>query len=486
MKKLTLIFLFSFYVLNGIAQNKPNIVYILCDDMGYGDLSCYGQKDFATPTIDSIAKSGMRFTQHYAGSPVCAPSRASLMTGRDPAHCRVRGNYEVGPDGFGAGLELLPSDVTLGEVAKMAGYHTAVIGKWGMGMEESTGAPNKQGFDLMYGFLNQAHAHYQFPDYLWRNNKKEYIKENSGGKNGAFSNDIFTKEAIKYVSEQKKGKPFFLYLAYVTPHAEMIVPDDSIFRSFVGKFPEIPFTKGKQGTNGENDFGAYRSQKYPAAAYAAMVVRIDRDVAKVIAQLKKQGLDKNTVIMFSSDNGSHKEGGSNPAYHKSNGDLRGAKRDVYEGGIREPFIVSWPGVVKPGQVSNQISAFWDIMPTFADIFGVDLKKEKVVTDGFSLMPTLTDNTSAQKQHPFLYWEFHENKTSDQAVRKGDWKAVRHDPDAKGVELYNLKTDISESKDVSSKYPQIAADLKHIMDTARTPNPYFPLKRSSDLKINKPN
>ncbi|MEJ7778974.1 MAG: arylsulfatase [Daejeonella sp.] len=481
MTRISLLFVsFILLTIHSFAQEKPNIIYILCDDMGYGDLSSYGQKNFSTPNIDKLAESGIKFTQHYAGSPVCAPSRATLMTGRDPGHSRVRGNYETGPSGFGAGLELKNEDVTLAEVAKMAGYQTALIGKWGMGMPSTSGAPEKQGFDFMYGFLNQAHAHYQFPDYLYRNGKKEYIKVNRDEKKGAYSNDIFTREALSYLKMQKKDQPFFLYLAYVTPHAELIVPEDNLFNSFKGKFKEAPFASGKQGSNGKNSFGAYASQNYPAAAYASMVVRIDQDVAKLKKQLILLGLDENTIIMFSSDNGSHKEGGANPAVHNSNGGLRGAKRDVYEGGIRVPFIVNWPAKIKGGQTSGHISAFWDIMPTLAEITGIDLKEKGIPTEGISLMPIFNGTPDQQKKHPYLYWEFHENKTSDQAIRVDDWKAIRHDPAGK-TQLYNLKNDVTENNDVAAQHPLIVAKMEEMMNSARIPHDLWPLKSSNSSK-----
>ncbi len=456
---------------------KPNIIYILVDDMGYGDLGCYGQTHFSTPTLDRMAAEGIRFTQHYAGSPVCAPSRASLMTGRDPGHCRVRGNYETGPYGFGSGLELRPQDVTLGEVLKTAGYRTAVIGKWGLGMDGSTGEPTKQGFDYMYGFLNQAHAHYQYPDYLFRNGKKESVVLNENNKRGYYSNDIFTDEALKYVKEQKKDQPFFLYLAYVTPHAEMLVPEDSLFNSFKGKFPEKPYVMKDQGGSTHENLGAYNSQAYPAAAYATMVVRIDRDVAKLMSQLKALGMDENTVIMFSSDNGPHKEGGAHPSQHNSAGPLKGAKRDLYEGGIREPFIVRWPAKIPAKQTTDHISGFWDVMPTVAEMAGINLTKNKIPTEGISLMPVLTGKPKAQKQHSYMYWEFHENKTSDQAVRKGNWKAIRHDPDGK-TELYDLSTDIGETKNVAAEHPEVVKEMEAIMATAREDHEIWPMKRSS--------
>jgi arylsulfatase A-like enzyme len=457
------------------AQTKPNIVYILADDLGYGDLSCYGQKFFKTPTLDSLAHHGIRFTQHYTGSPVCAPSRASLMTGRDPGHSRVRGNYETGPHGFGAGWPLQPKDYTVAEVLKLGGYSTAIFGKWGLGVQETTGAPWKQGFDYSYGYLNQGHAHNQFPDHLFRNGSKEEIFANRGGQTGAFSGDLLTQDAMRFLDRQKRDKPFFLYLAYVTPHAELLVPDDSLFQACKGIVQERAFMPSKAGGN-INIYGGYRSQIHPAAAYAAMVIRLDRDIRKIVDQLKKKGLHDNTIIMFASDNGSHREGGADPAYFDSNGGLRGAKRDVYDGGIRTPFIVYWPGIVSAGSVSDHISGFWDIMATVADIAGVDLKKNHIPTEGISLLPTLKAQNKDQKQHNYLYWEFHEGTTSHQAMRSGEWKVVRLDPDA-SIELYNLKDDPAEKVNVASVHPQLASRMTAMMDEARTPHELWPLKGS---------
>ncbi|MGV3538475.1 MAG: arylsulfatase [Rufibacter sp.] len=485
MKKISFLLICLFLQVAVVGQKRPNIIYILTDDLGYGDLSCYGQKNFQTPNLDKLAAQGIQFTQHYAGSPVCAPSRASLMTGRDPGHSRVRGNYEKSALGFGSGYPLEPNDVTLAEVVKLAGYRTALIGKWGLGMTSTPGAPEKQGFDEMYGFLNQAHAHYQFPDYLFRNGKKEVLPENQNGKRGKYSNDIFTKEAVQYIARQKKEQPFFLYLAYVTPHAELIVPEDSIFHHFKGKFKEKPFIKSKQGSNGVEDFGAYASQPYPAAAYAAMVVRIDLDVAKIMAQLKKMGLDQNTVVMFSSDNGSHKEGGADPAALQSNGHLRGAKRDVYEGGIRVPFIVHWPAQIKQPMVSDHVSAFWDVMPTFAEVAGVNLQKAGIKTEGISLLPTITGNSAQQKTHPYLYWEFHESKASSQAIRSGNWKAVRQNPAGK-IELYDLGKDEGETKDVAAENKAVVKKMESILAGAREPHELWPLKSVAEAAYQKPN
>lgn len=457
------------------AQSKPNIIYILVDDLGYGDIGSYGQKILKTPCLDRMAAEGMRFTQHYAGAPVCAPSRVALMTGLHTGHSYVRGNYETGKYGFGGQLELRTEDVTVAEVLKKEGYSTAVIGKWGMGMDGSTGEPNKQGFDYSYGFLNQAHAHWQFPEYLFRNGKKETVDRNKGGERSYFTNDIFTHDALKFI-QQKREAPFFLYLSYVTPHAELLVPEDSIFAVYKGKFNEIPFVAEGQGSSRTDSLGYYHSQAFPKAAYAAMITRIDMDVNKILQQLKHSGLDENTVVMFSSDNGPHKEGGANPEYFDSNGPFRGMKRDLYEGGIRVPFIVRWPGKIKAGQVTHHLSAFWDVFPTMADLAGAD--ETGLNTDGHSLLPTFLGDTANQKKHAYLYWEFHERKYSDQAVRKDHWKAVRRDPSSP-VELYNLATDTSEQKNVASEHQILVEEMETIMEKARTENPYWKLKASAE-------
>lgn len=449
---------------------KPNIIYILADDMGYGDLSSYGQINFKTPTIDSLASSGVKFTQHYAGAPVCAPSRAALMTGRDIGHGWVRGNYETGPRGFGAGLPLRPEDATIAEVLKKADYHTAVIGKWGMGMDGTTGHPNRKGFDYFYGYLNQAHAHSHYPEYLYRNEKKILIPENASNNKRKFSSDLITAEALSYLGKQSINEPFFLYLTYITPHAEMIVPEDEIFNSFKGKFKEQPYS-GKDYKQNQS-IGGYGSSEYPIAAYATMITRLDNDIERLIRKLKEKGLDKNTIIMFSSDNGPHKEGGANPAVLNSSGGFRGAKRDVYEGGIRVPFIVSGKGV-KSGIISDHISGFQDILPTIATYAGVDLEKNKVKTEGLSLVPVLSGEEEKQKTHEYLYWEFHENKKPVQAIRYGKWKAVRFGA-SKEIELYDLDADKAEQFSVASKYPDLVAKLLLLFKSARTPNPYWKL------------
>ncbi|MEL6695933.1 MAG: arylsulfatase [Bacteroidota bacterium] len=459
------------------SPSPPNIIYILVDDMGYGDLGSYGQKVIPTPNLDKMAAEGMMFTQHYAGSTVCAPSRGSLMTGMHSGHGKVRGNYETGPFGFGGELALESHDQTIAEILSEAGYRTGLVGKWGLGMNGTSGEPTQKGFDYYFGFLNQAHAHWQYPEYLFRNGEKVFIPENREGKRENYTNDMFTEEAIEFI-QKKDDNPFFLYLAYTTPHAELLVPEDSIFNLYKGKFDEKPFVKNKQGGN-KDGFGTYASQDYPKAAYATMVHRIDMDVKKILDQLKAMGIDENTVVMFSSDNGPHKEGGAHPSYFDSNGPLRGMKRDLYEGGIRVPLIVRWPQTIAKGTKTDHISGFWDVLPTLAEVANIDVKNIEV--DGISFYPTLVGQPQDQMDHAYMYWEFHEDKYSHQAIRKEKWKAVRLDPNG-AVELYNLETDLAEAHNVADQYPNIADEMGDLMDDARTPHPVWPLKASASQKL----
>lgn len=458
----------------GFGQ-RPNIVYILADDLGYGDVGCYGQKVIRTPNIDRLALNGMKFTRHYAGAPVCAPSRAVLMTGRDIGHARVRGNYESGPHGFGAGLELQPQDFTIAEMLKPQGYTTAIIGKWGLGVEGTTGEPNKQGFDYSFGFLNQGHAHSQFPEYLLRNGKKVVIAENEAEMKNNYSNNLFTDEALSFI-EKGAEKPFFLYLAFTTPHAELLVPDDSIFQSYKGRFQEQPYIHSSPQVSTGNPFRGYRSQPYPMAAYAASITHMDMCIGKIIGALESKGLLNNTLIMFSSDNGPAQEGGASPAFFQSSGGLRGKKRDLYEGGIRVPFIVSWPGVIPQNTVSNHISGFQDVMPTLAEISGYKISSP-LATEGISFYTTLVGNSSLQKQHDYLYWEFHENKASSQAVLMGNWKAFRSDPHGR-LELYDLEKDPEEQTNVADSHPEQVKKMEKMLQRARTPHDVWPLKTAN--------
>ncbi|WP_341227633.1 arylsulfatase [uncultured Arcticibacterium sp.] len=454
---------------NEVLQ-KPNVIYILADDLGYGDVGCYGQDFIKTPNIDKLAADGMLFTDHYAGSSVCAPSRASLMTGKHTGHSYVRGNYEKGPLGFGACLELRDQDFTLGELLKQADYQTSIIGKWGLGMDATTGEPIKQGFDYSYGYLNQGHAHNQFPEYLFENGNRVSVVANEEGKMGAFSNDIFTGKALDYLDDKRAESPFFLYMAYTTPHAELVLPNSESFENYAKTVEDKAFVNGNGASENDGNRWAYRSTETPLAAYAAQISHLDSCVGVLVNRIKELGIEDNTIIMFSSDNGPHREGGANPKYFKSAGEFRGVKRDLYEGGIRVPFIVKWPAKVEKGSVSEHTSAFWDLMPTLADIANQDIESEE--SDGVSFLPTLTNGT--QKEHDYLYWEFHENPSSDQAVRKGKWKAIRHDYKGE-AELYDLEKDRGEMNNVAAENPEIVKQMTLLLDNTRTPSEIWPLK-----------
>src|SRR5215470_5243121 len=370
------------------AAHKPNIIFILADDLGYGDLGCYGQTMIKTPNIDKLASEGMRFTDCYAGSTVCAPSRCALMTGLHTGHGRIRGN--------GAGLALAAEDVTVAEVLKRAGYHTALVGKWGLGDEGSTGLPPKQGFDESLGYLNQTHAHDYYTDHLFHYDSKlgfngrQELAENWAGKKVLYIPDLFTQAATNVIRINKPDqfnnyRPFFLYLSYIIPHANneegqrtgngMQVPSDAPYGG--ESWPQVEKNK------------------------AAMITRMDNDIGKLMEMLQKYKIDENTVVFFASDNGAHKEGGVDPKFFQSSGKLRGIKRDLYDGGIRVPMIVRWPGKIKPGRVSDQVWAFWDFLPTAAEIAGV---KAPDKIDGISMLPTLIGQIQTN-QHAFLYWEF---------------------------------------------------------------------------------
>jgi arylsulfatase A-like enzyme len=439
---------------------RPNIIFILADDLGYGDLGCYGQKEIATPNIDRIAAEGMRFTDHYAGSTVCAPSRCSLMTGLHTGHCWIRGN---------ALIPLRPSDVTVAELLKKAGYTTGIIGKWGLGEAGTTGIPNKKGFDYWFGYLNQRHAHNYYPEFLWRNQEKiavlgnqlpseSSVEDRIGGwgrsvKQTTYSDDLFTKEALAFV-EQNQDKPFFLYLAYTVPHANNEAGQNGM---------EVP------------SLGQYADKDWPPPqkGHAAMITRMDGDIGKLMAKLKELGIDDNTLVMFSSDNGPHKEGGGDPNFFKSSGPLLGYKRDLYEGGIRVPMLARWPGKIKAGSVTSHTSAFWDFLPTCCELVGIETPKG---TDGISILPTLLGQPEKQKKHEFLYWEFHE-QGKKQAVRTGDWKGIRlnvaKNPDGP-IELYNLKADIDEQKNIATEHTEVTEKIKEFLKAARTPSENWPI------------
>ena len=436
---------------------RPNIIFILADDLGYGDLGCYGQKQILTPSLDKLAAEGLRFTNAYAGATVCAPSRCSLMTGLHGGHARIRGNKEV---------PLLPEDFTVAEILKPAGYHTACIGKWGMGNVGTTGVPNKQGFDYFFGYLNQTHAHNYYPEYLYRNGEKISLKnklpkdaktkfgEGVSETQVEYSHDLFTADALRYLGERARNRqqPFFLYLTYTLPHAN---------NEGKQKGMEIP----------SDDPYSDKDWPGPEKKRAAMVTLLDRDVGKIMAALKELGLDDNTLVIFTSDNGPHNEGGSKANFFKSSGPLKGTKRDLYEGGIRVPFIARWPGRIKPNTATDFVTAFWDFFPTAADLIGaVDKLPENL--DGQSIVPTLLGKQQPPASH--LYFEFHE-KTFDQGVRLKDYKAIRLGY-GQPLELYNLKDDLGEIRNIAKEHPDLIERAEKLMVQSRTDSADFPVHK----------
>jgi len=424
--------------LNVVGADKPNIIYVLLDDAGYADLSCYGQDKFETPNIDRLATEGLKFTQHYSGSTVCAPTRCVLMTGLHTGHCKVRGNREVQPEGQ---HPLPASIVTLPEMLKKAGYTTGAFGKWGLGAPLSEGDPVNQGFDIFYGYNCQREAHSYYPDHLWSNKERVELD----GK--TYAHDPITERAFEFIRNNKKG-PFFCFLPVTIPHAAMHVPE-SYVAPFRKQFPQFEAKIGKySGPDVKN----------PIAAFAGMMTKMDEDIGRLMALLKELDIDENTIVMFSSDNGPHKEGGHDPVFFDSNGPLRGFKRDLYEGGIRAPFIVRWPGRTPAGKESDLISAHWDIVPTLCALAEIDPPAK---TDGVSLLPTILGNPDDQVKHEVLYWEFYE-RGGKRAVRFGDWKAVQLDLNKTpvgSVELYHLGKDVGEANNVAADHPELVAKAK---------------------------
>jgi arylsulfatase A len=446
-------------------EGHPNIIYILADDLGYGDLGCYGQNDIRTPNLNRMAKEGMRFTQHYSGSTVCAPSRSCLMTGLHTGHTPIRGNKEYYPEG----QHPLPAEaVTLPEILKESGYVTGAFGKWGLGYPGSEGEPNNQGFDEFYGYNCQRIAHNYYPYFLRHNDKKVMLPGNEGKKTRQYAPDIIQNQTLKFI-EANKDRPFFLFVPHIIPHAELLVPDDEIVKSYRGRFPEKPYKGVDDGPNYK--MGGYGSVETPRANFAAMITRLDNHVGGILDKLRELRLDRKTLVFFTSDNGPHSEGGANPAYFNSNGGLRGQKRDLYEGGIRVPLIAWWPGKIKAGSRSEHVSAFWDVMPTLAELVGANVPDD---IDGISFLPTLLGKRHKQKKHEYLYWEFHEYG-GKQAVRKGKWKAirlqVRKNPNGP-LELYDLEADPREEKNVASHNPAAVREAEQIMRRARTNSDVF--------------
>lgn len=426
---------------------RPNIVLILADDLGYGDLGCYGQRRIQTPNIDRLAREGLRFTDFYAGSTVCAPSRCVLMTGYHTGHCSIRGNSKQ---------NLRPEEVTVAEILQQAGYTTGLFGKWGLGHEGSSGVPTQQGFDAFFGYLDQHHAHNYYPPFLMKGEQRFPLEnvvpgagEFGGGvatKKVQYSHDLIAAEARKWVQSQGK-LPFFLYLAFTTPHANN--------------------EAGKQGME-VPDFGSYADLDWPAAqkGHAAMITRMDADIGRLIAVLHQLGIGENTLVLLSSDNGPHAEGGNDPKFQQSSGPLRGIKRDLTEGGIRVPLIAHWPGRIAAGTTNNHVGHFADLMPTLADVAGrPDLVPKDV--DGLSLVPSLAGQPERQARHDYLYWAFYE-RGGGQAVRMKNWKAIEQ-PLNSAVRLYDLAADIGEEHDLAADHPEVVADARRAMRAAYRPS-----------------
>lgn len=442
----------------------PNIIYILADDLGYGDLSCYGQKKFSTPNIDRLAAEGMLFTQHYSGSTVCAPSRSALMTGQHTGHTFIRGNYEIKPEGQ---YPLPDSITTMAESLKDAGYVTGAFGKWGLGFPRSEGDPNKQGFDTFFGFNCQRLGHHYYPYHLWSNQDSVVLEANAGLSKGTYAPDLIHEQTMAFL-EANKDTSFFLFVPSIIPHAELVAPD-SVLAEYLGKYPPEKTYEGLDGGPGYRD-GRYASQANPHAAFAAMIQILDRQVGEIVLRVEELGIAENTLIIFTSDNGPHLEGGADPEYFDSNGPYRGTKRDLYEGGIHVPMVARWPGKIKAGSRSDHVSAFWDIFPTFASLAGATPPAQ---TDGISMVPTLLGQ-EGQPEHEYLYWEFHE-RGGRQAVRRGNWKAVRYNVKkdrASKVELYDLVKDPGEENNLADVHPEVEEELRLIMDGARSPSKVF--------------
>lgn len=436
----------------------PNIVMIYVDDLGYGDLGCYGQKVIKTPNIDALAAEGILFTQHYAGSTVCAPSRAAMLTGKHTGHTSVRGNS---PEG-----QLLEDgEITIAELLNQKGYTSGAIGKWGVGNDPSPDDPKRNGFEHAYGYINMWHAHNFYPEFLYRNGEKEALDGNKTDWSYDYDEDMkegtgvakvketyvldkFQKDALDFI-ETNKANPFFLYYAINMPHA------NNEAGYFTGDGMEVP------------DYGIYADRDWPnpEKGFAQMMTLIDNVVGELEAKIKQLGLSEDTMIIFVSDNGPHNEGGHDGNFFDSNGQYRGFKRDLYEGGIRVPLIVKWPGRIAPGTVTDTPVATWDFLPTFAEAIGSEVSAD---IDGVSFLPTLLGRPEQQKAHPYLYWEFYE-LGGRQAIRQGDWKYVKlnvRDKDIPEVqELYNLREDPSEENNVIVHFPDKAQELDSLMATA---------------------
>ena len=451
-------------------HKKPNVIFIMADDLGYGDLSCYGQDKFTTPNIDKLASAGITFTQHYSGATVCAPSRSAFLTGMHTGHTPIRGNKEIMPEGQ---YPLPDSVVTMAEIFKAAGYTTGAFGKWGLGFPGSEGDPNNQGFDEFYGYNCQRFAHHYYPYFLRYNDQIDSLQANFEKSKEAFAPNLIHDKALQFI-EDNKDDPFFLFYPTPIPHAELIAPDSIMAKYRSQYLPEKSYIGLDSGA--EYRTGPYESQPEVHAAFVAMIDILDRQVGEIIDKVEELGITENTIIVFTSDNGPHIEGGADPEYFNSNGPLTGFKRDLYEGGIRVPLIVSWPGKIASESSSDHVSAFWDFLPTFTEIIEIDSLNNQN-WDGISMAPTLLAK-EGQREHDYLYWEFHE-LGGRQAIRKGNWKAVRYDvmtDRTSTPELYLLSEDIAEQHNVADQYPDIANELSTLMERSRVTSDIFDFKK----------
>ena len=473
---LLLITLSSFPVSIFAQNKKPNVIYIYVDDLGYGELGCYGQQKIKTPYLDKLAKEGMRFTQHYTSSPVCAPARAMLMSGKHAGHSFIRGNYELGQfedDKEGGQMPLLEGTFTIAKMMKQAGYVTGMVGKWGLGMHTTSGDPNKQGFDYYYGYLCQKQAHNHYPTHLWENGKWDTLRNPfiyvhrpiaPGSDDTAF--DYYkgkdyavtkmTEKAVSFI-KANRDNPFFLYLPLTSPHVSLQAPDEAV-NEYIGQFDELPYYGNK----------GYAPCKYPLSTYAAMVTYMDKQVGEIMQLLKTLNIDDNTIVMFSSDNGTtYDVGGVNAAYFNLTSGLRGRKQDLYEGGIKVPFIARWPGRITAGTVSNHLSAQYDLMATLSELTGA----KAMPNDGGSFAPTLLNKPGKQKQHDFLYFEFPE-KSGQVAIRLGKWKGVKSNMKKNKNapwEIFNLEKDEKETTDLATKYPNLIIQFEQILQQQHFPS-----------------
>jgi arylsulfatase A-like enzyme len=426
---------------------KPNIIYLLADDLGYGDLGSYGQQLIRTPRLDGMASEGVRLTQHYAGAPSCHPSRCVLFTGKHTGHAFIRGNSKIA---------LRPDDYTLPQMLNEAGYVTGGIGKWALGDHDTTGAPWLKGMDEFFGYLDQTHAHTHYPDHLWKNGERFEIPENADGKREVYSHDLFAEFALDFI-RRHKDEPFFFYGAFTIPHAEVTVPDDSL-AEYLDKWPEPKAFPGSK---------TYCPQDKPRAHRAGMITRLDRDIGRLLDLLDELGLAENTLVIFTSDNGPITAGGQDPEFFDSNGPLRGLKFTLYEGGIRVPFLAQWKSRISPGSVSDHLSDFADMIPTFAEIAGIE---PPAGLDGVSLLPALLGQSTGQEVRDHHYWE----AAPAQALRQGGWKVYRPAPD-RPCELYDLAKDIGETRDLATTHPEVVGRLEKLMAQARVESVEFPLK-----------